>query len=78
MRERAVIQTAYPSLREVAEHYGVNANKLRELVARFAPVVEGSAAKPLQAADSARSRVRRKTRIRLHVAARRRGTKSKK
>jgi hypothetical protein len=78
MRERAVIRTAYPTLREAADTYGVSAKKLRQLVARFAPMLDGSADEPLPAADSARGSVRKKTRIRLHVAARRRGSKSKK
>lgn len=78
MRQRSVIRTAYPTLREAAETYGVNANELRELVRRFAPVIEGTADKPLPAAASTRASSRKKARIRLHVAARRRGAKSKK
>jgi len=78
MRQRAVIRTPYPSLQEIAEHYDVSVRELREQVRRFMPILEGTASKPLPPAEPARSRARRKMRIRLHVAARRRGTKSKK
>lgn len=47
MPTRAVIETEYASLREVAERYGVKVKKLRKLVARFESVVpDGASHRP--------------------------------
>ena len=83
MPDRAVIETEYPSLREIADRYGVSAKKLRKLLARFASVVQdGASRKPRlgrnpQTGEPTPSRASKKKRIRLQVAAKRRGTKSR-